>query len=85
MRCPNISGRVQSGLISTNSCTAACEAKFSMSVTLDPARRCWACEYHGSLEGMKRNLSEYFRITRSKLDVYAYFEGRLAIGHRIWA
>ena len=34
MRCPNISGRVQSGLTSTNSCTAACEAKFSMSVTL---------------------------------------------------
>ena len=37
MRCPNISGHVQSGLISINSCTAACEAKFSMSVTLECA------------------------------------------------
>ena len=34
MRCPNISGRVQSGLTSTSSCTAACEAKFSLIVTL---------------------------------------------------
>ena len=34
MRCPNISGRVQSGLTSTSSCTAAFEAKFSLIVTL---------------------------------------------------
>ena len=34
MRCQSISGRVQSGLTSTNSCTVACDAKFSMSVTL---------------------------------------------------
>ena len=34
MRCPNISGCVQSGLTSTSSCTAACEAKFSLIVTL---------------------------------------------------
>ena len=34
MRCPNISGRVQSGLTSTSFCTTAFAAKFSMSVTL---------------------------------------------------
>ena len=38
MRCPNISGRVQSGLTSTSSCTAACEAKFLLIVTLGTAR-----------------------------------------------
>ncbi|MCG8622340.1 MAG: hypothetical protein MJE68_10150, partial [Proteobacteria bacterium] len=34
VRYPSISGRAQSGLTSTNFCTAACEAKFSMIVTL---------------------------------------------------
>ena len=34
MRHPNISGRVQSDSTSTDSCTDACEAKFSMIVTL---------------------------------------------------
>ena len=40
MRCPNISGRVQSGLTSTNSCTAACDAKLFVSVTLG----CFLCD-----------------------------------------
>ena len=34
MRCPNILGRVQSGSASTNSCTVACEVKFSMISTI---------------------------------------------------
>ena len=37
MRCPNISGRAQSDSTSTNFCTAACEAKFSIIVTLGMA------------------------------------------------
>ena len=35
------------------------------------------CEYHGSLEGMKKQLSEYFRTTRFNLDLFKYLRRRL--------
>ena len=35
------------------------------------------CEYHGLLEGMKKQLSEYFRTTRFNLDLFKYLRRRL--------
>ena len=35
------------------------------------------CEYHGSLEGMKKRLAEYFRTTRFNLDLFKYLRRRL--------
>ena len=38
-----------------------------------------ACEYHGSLDDMKKKLAEYFRTTRFKLDLFKYLRRRLII------
>ena len=35
------------------------------------------CKYHGSLEGMKKRLTAYFRTTRFNLDLFKYLWRRL--------
>ena len=40
-----------------------------------------ACEYPGSLDDMKKELAEYFRTTRFKLDLFKYLRRRLIIGN----
>ena len=42
-------------------------------------------EYHGSFENLKRRLSEYFRTTRFKLDLFKYLKRRLVVGNHFGA
>ena len=38
-------------------------------------------EYHGSLGSMRKNLAEYFRAARFKLDLFKYLQRQLVIGN----
>ena len=43
------------------------------------------CEYHGTLDGMKKSLARYLRTVRFKLDLLRYLKRRLADGNFICA
>ena len=72
MRCPNISGRVQSGLTSTGSCTVAREAKFSLIVTLDLTR-------HNKRAAVILKLVHKFIITNICLGIITGFSFALVV------
>ena len=43
------------------------------------------CEYHETLDGMRKSLARYLRTTRFKLDLLRYLKRRLADGNFICA
>ena len=43
------------------------------------------CEYHGTLDGMRKSLARYLRTARFKLDLLRYLKRRLADGNFICA